>query len=149
MLSWRTWSCLLHVVVLGLCFATPAWTQADRGTITGTVQDDSGAVVPNVSVKAVHVATNFERVVTTSTEGGYTITQLPVGAYVVILTATGFTTTTLENIEVTAGATVRVDGKLAVGGLKEGVTVSAEARQIQTDSVKVTTAISSKFIQDL
>ena len=49
----------------------------------------------------------------------------------------------------TAGGTVRVDAKLAVGGLQDAVTVTADARQIQTDSVKVTTAISSKFIQDL
>ena len=82
-------------------------------------------------------------------EGGYTITQLPVGRYVVIITANGFQTTTFDNIEVTAGSTVRVDGKLAVGGLQDAVTVKAEAKQIQTDSVKVTTAISSKFIQDL
>ena len=44
---------------------------------------------------------------------------------------------------------MRVDGTLAVGGLQDAVTVSAESNQIQTDSVKVTTAISSKFIQDL
>ena len=105
--------------------------------------------MPGATVKAVHVATNFERTVTTSADGAYTIPQLPVGAYVVIVTANGFQTTTLENIEVTAGATLRVDGTLAIGGLKDAVTVSAEARQIQTDSVKVTTAISSKFIQDL
>ena len=86
---------------------------------------------------------------TTSNEGSYTIPQLPVGGYVVIVTATNFQTTTLENIEVTAGGTVRVDAQLAIGGLKDAVTVTADARQIQTDSVKVTTAISSKFIQDL
>ena len=60
-----------------------------------------------------------------------------------------FRTTTVENIEVTAGGTVRVDAQLAVGGLQDAVTVTADAKQIQTDSVKVTTAISSKFIQDL
>jgi hypothetical protein len=148
-MSRRYWIRL--VCAMGLCLASAALAtaQTDRGAITGTVSDSSGAVVPGVSVKAVHVATNFERTVTTSHEGSYTIPQLPVGAYVVILTATGFQTTTLENIEVTAGSSVRVDGKLALGALQDAVTVSAEARQIQTDSVKVTTAISSKFIQDL
>src|SRR4029450_13352277 len=58
-------------------------------------------------------------------------------------------TATHENIEVPSGATVRVDGTLAVGGLQDAVTVSADSKQIQTDSVKVSTAISSKFIQDL
>jgi carboxypeptidase family protein len=132
-----------------LTLAQSAYAQADRGTITGQVTDQSAAIISGASVKAVHVATNFERTVTTSKEGSYTIPQLPVGGYVVIVTATNFQTTTLENIEVTAGGTVRVDAQLAIGGLKDAVTVTSDARQIQTDSVKVTTAISSKFIQDL
>ena len=132
-----------------LTLSQSAYAQADRGTITGQVTDQSAAIISGASVKAVHVATNFERTVTTSKEGSYTIPQLPVGGYVVIVTATNFQTTTLENIEVTAGGTVRVDTPLAVGGLKDAVTVTSDARQIQTDDVKVTTAISSKFIQDL
>src|ERR687897_924300 len=126
-----------------------AHAQGDRGTITGQVTDQSAAVITGATVKAVHVATNFERQVTTSDEGSYTIPQLPVGGYVVIVTARNFQTTTLENIEVTAGGTVRVNAQLAIGGLQDSVTVSADARQIQTESVKVSTAISSKFIQEL
>jgi hypothetical protein len=137
------------ILVSLLACSQPAFAQADRGTITGLVTDQSAAIITGASVKAVHVATNFERTVTTSREGTYTIPQLPVGGYVVIVTASQFQTTTLENIEVTAGSTVRVDAQLAIGGLQDNVTVASDARQIQTDSVKVTTAISSKFIQDL
>ena len=142
---------ILAIATLAIVVGAPgaALAQGDRGTITGTVVDTSGGVVANASVKALHVATNFERVVTTSPQGTYAIPQLNVGAYVVIITASGFQTTTLENIEVTAGGSVRVDGTLALGGLQDAVTVSAESKQIQTDSTKVTTAISSKFIQDL
>src|SRR5918999_2234539 len=140
-------ACVL--VVIFLLVTAIAQAQSDRGTITGVVTDQSDAIVPSASVKAIHVATNFERQVSTSDEGSYTITQLPVGSYVVIVTIQGFQTTTLENIEVTAGSTVRVDARLAVGGLLDAVTVIAESRQGQSDSVKVTTAISSKFIQDL
>ena len=143
--------CVPSLLVLASFLSIPAsaGAQTDRGTITGQVTDQQAAIIPNASVKAVHVATNFERQVTTSNEGSYTITQLPVGGYVVIVTVQNFQTTTIENIEVTAGSTVRVDAQLAVGGLLDAVTVAAEGRQIQTDSVKVTTAISSKFIQDL
>jgi Carboxypeptidase regulatory-like domain len=138
------------LAVVSLLTLTPsAYAQTDRGTITGQVTDQSGAIITGASVKAVHLATNLERTVTTSKEGSYTVPQLPVGGYVVIVTATNFQTTTLENIEVTAGGTVRVDAQLAIGGLKDAVTVTSDARQIQTDDVKVTTAISSKFIQDL
>src|ERR687897_521514 len=113
-----------------------AHAQGDRGTITGQVTDQSAAIIPGASVKAVHVATNFERQVTTSNEGSYTIPQLPVGSYVVIVTVQNFQTTTIDNIEVTAGSTVRVDAQLRVGGLLDAVTVTSDARQIQTDSVK-------------
>lgn len=141
-------ACLLALVslVASVCIA---YAQTDRGTITGQVTDQSAAIIPSASVKAIHVATNFERQVTTSNEGSYTITQLPVGSYVIVVTVPNFQTTTLDNIEVTAGSTVRVDAQLRVGGLLDAVTVTSETRQIQTDSVKVTSAISSKFIQDL
>ena len=115
--------------------AAAAYAQTDRGTITGQVTDQSAAIITGASVKAVHVATNFERQVKTSNEGSYTIPQLPVGGYVVIVTAGNFQTTTLENIVVTAGGTVRVDAQLRVGGLEDSVTVMSDARQIQTDSV--------------
>src|SRR5688572_27104099 len=100
-------ACVLGIVVL-LASAAVAHAQADRGTITGQVTDQSAAIIPNATVKAIHVATNFERQVTTSNEGSYTIPQLPVGGYVVIVTVTNFQTTTIENIELTAGSTVRV-----------------------------------------
>src|SRR5260370_3402546 len=95
----------LAVLYSLLAGAAAAYAQTDRGTITGQVTDPSTAVISGASVRAVHVATNFERQVTTSTEGSYTIPQLPVGAYVLIVRATNFQTTTLDNILVTAGPT--------------------------------------------
>ena len=136
-------------VALLLNVTSFAAAQGDRGTITGSITDSSGGVVANASVKAIHVATNFERTATTSEQGTYTIPQLQVGAYLVVVTASGFQTTTFDSIELTAGGTARVDGELAIGGLQDAITVSGESKQIQTDSVKVTTAIGSKFIQDL
>ncbi len=61
-------------VVFVCAFVSAAHAQADRGTLTGQVTDQSDAIVPGASVKAIHVATNFERLVTTSDEGSYTIT---------------------------------------------------------------------------
>jgi hypothetical protein len=111
----------VRVALILTVLAAPAAAQTDRGIITGVVVDSSGGLVAGASVKAIHVGTNFERTVTTSPQGAYTIPQLPVGGYVVTITAAGFTTTTLENIEVTAGSTVRVDGALTVGGLQDAV----------------------------
>ena len=63
---------MLSLVSL-LSIAIPAYAQTDRGTITGQVIDQSAALITGASVKAIHVATNFEREVTTSNEGSYTI----------------------------------------------------------------------------
>ena len=62
--GWRA----LPAILVCLCLAHPAAAQSDRGTLSGTVQDSTGAVVPAATVKAVHVATNFERTVTTSAQ---------------------------------------------------------------------------------
>ena len=59
----RTQACLL-VVAFQFASVTALHAQGDRGTITGQVTDQSGAIIPGASVKAVHVATNFERQVT-------------------------------------------------------------------------------------
>ena len=60
------------ILSLLIAAAAPGRAQTDRGTITGQVTDHSDAMVPGASVKAIHVATNFERTVTTSNEGSYT-----------------------------------------------------------------------------
>ena len=108
--------------------ATPTRAQTDRGTITGVVVDSSGGVVAGASVKAIHVGTNFERTVTTSPQGTYTIPQLPVGAYVVIITA--------DRLPDHHAREHRGDGwaarcawtrTLAVGGLQDAVTVTADS----------------------
>src|SRR5260221_12917091 len=87
---------LLGVVSL-FAIAAALHAQTDRGTLTGQVTDQSAAMIPNATVKAIHVATNFERQVTTSNEGSYTIPQLPAGGYVVIVTVAKLPTTTNEN----------------------------------------------------
>ena len=144
-------SVCLGILAVASLFATSSaiHAQTDRGTITGQVTDQSTSIISGATVRAVHVDTNFERQAATSNEGSYTIPQLPVGRYIVVVAARNFQTTTLENILVTAGGTARVDAQLAVGGLQDSVTVKADSPQVQTESVKVTTAISSKFIQDL
>src|SRR5712671_2713007 len=71
-----------------------AWGQTDRGTITGTVTDSSGAVVPNAKVTAKATTTGGERSTTTSGEGDYTIPELPAAPYQVTVEAQGFKNST-------------------------------------------------------
>ncbi len=130
-------------------FCAMSWAQTDRANVTGTVQDQSGAVVPAAKVTAVHVATNVSRSTVASSQGEYTISQLPVGVYRVEFEAQGFKTLTRSNITLTAGSTIRVDAAMQIGQVSESISVSAEAAILQTDSARVTTAVTPKFVEDL
>ena len=78
----RIIGCLL---LLSLFSSLAAYSQTDSGTITGTVVDHSGAVVPNVAVTIVNVSTNAKTVVKTDSNGSYTATPLKIGNYTVEL----------------------------------------------------------------
>ncbi len=123
--------------------------QSDRAIITGNVTDQSGAVIAGAKVRAREVNTNFERITTTSSTGDYTIPQLPVGAYRVEIEAPGFKTLLRDSMVLTAGMTARVDGALTPGSVSETVDVKSDAALLQSDSVKVATAVTPKFVQDL
>src|SRR6266511_4147048 len=89
--------------------------QATFGTITGTVTDSTGAVVPNTEVLVTNEGTNISRTSTTGGAGTYEVPNLNAGKYRVTAKAAGFKTSVLQNIEVTALRTVRVDLRLEVG----------------------------------
>ena len=123
--------------------------QTDRANLTGTVTDQSGAIVPGATVAAIHVATNATRTATTNTEGGYVIPQLIVGEYRLKTEAAGFKTSVNSGITLTPGATVRADISLQIGQITESIQVSGQATLLQTDSARVNTAVTPKFVEDL
>lgn len=143
---------ILAVIIFMITLATLSTTvlaQSDRATLTGTVHDQSGAVVPGAAVKAIQVNTNLERSTQTSTEGEYTIPQLPIGTYRVEIQAAGFKTLIRNAVDLAAGVTSRIDGALSPGDISDSVNVTADAALLQTESAKVNTQISQKFIEDL
>src|SRR5213592_4154375 len=89
--------------------------QGDRGEITGTVMDATGAVVPGAQITATQTSTNVSYKTTTSTAGGFTVPSLPVGGYQLRVEAPGFKTHITANVVLTPGSTVRVDVKLEIG----------------------------------
>jgi len=142
-------SSMVRIIVLMLVFNTVGWTQGDRGTITGTVTDQTGAVVPDAKINVVNVANNAERITEASGTGDYTIPALQAGKYRVEMEAKGFKTLVRNEIVVTPGSTVRVDGSLTVGEVSDTVEVSAQAPLLQTDNAKISTAVTQKFVNEL
>jgi hypothetical protein len=122
--------------------------QTPTGIISGTVTDESGAVVPNATVSITHKATGAVRRITANGAGIFSAPALDAGEYEVRAEITGFRTTVRE-ATVTAGNTTTVDMAMRIGESKEVVTVEAAAAQINYESHTVSGNIARSTIQDL
>src|SRR5215472_11086722 len=103
------------VVVLCLLAAMSAFGQTDRGTITGTVSDASGAVIPGASVTAKNTETGLVYTAGSSETGNYTLPQLPTGTYEVTVDLPGFKKFVSPGVTLSATQVARIDAKLEVG----------------------------------
>ena len=142
------------IISLGLLapflFVGLLWAQqTDRGTITGTLTDESGAVVPGVAVTAVNTATGVATSATTNDVGLYTILNQPVGGYSVSFTKQGFKGLVRDGITVSVAQVVRLDAVLQVGAMTESVTVTAEASILQTRQTELSTTMKGQIVTDL
>src|SRR5262245_14970956 len=130
--------------------ATMAFAQGGvTSTLSGTVTDSSGAVIPgaNVIVKRADTKAAIEAV--TNTEGQFTIPALNAGTYSVTVTLAGFKTVTLNDIVVNAGVPAGVKVTMEVGGVEEQVVVQAASEVVKTQSSTVSTTLASKQIASL
>ena len=91
---------LLLAVATG---ATPLFAQVKSSAITGTVTDTSGAVVPNATVTVTEQATNTTTTAQSDSQGAYTVPYLPIGKYTLTVTANGFQTYHLTDINLAGG----------------------------------------------
>src|SRR5689334_10300484 len=123
--------------------------QTDRGVITGTVKDTSGAVVPNAQITATELGTNATYKSRTTTSGDFTVPSLPVGSYQVRIENTGFKTHLVTSLTVAAGATVPLDITLEVGTTQQTVEVVANAQLLQTEAGRVATEVFNKLVDEL
>ena len=117
-----------------MLFALSAFAQSDRGIITGTVTDTSGAVVASAAIEAKQLETGSLFPTTSTGTGSYTLSELPVGTYEVSATVPGFKKYTRSGITVQVAQTLRIDIPLQVGAASESVTVSADASLLKTES---------------
>jgi len=127
----------LRILVFGLICAVAAFAQGDRGTITGTVTDPTGAVVPNANIQLTNTDTSANYQVGTTNTGNYTLANLPVGTYVLTVDAAGFKKFVRPGLVVQVAETERVDAVLTVGASTDTVTVSAEAPLLKTESGEI------------
>jgi hypothetical protein len=140
---------VLGILVVTTQFAPFLRAQLVSGSINGQITDPSGAAVPNADVKVVNGQTNVELATKTNGAGYFNVSNLIAGTYRVDIAATGFKSISRPDVVVDIGAVVRVDTQLAVGNVREVVTVTGEAPQLQTDKVEVGGTINEQQLEAL
>jgi len=124
---------LFTFAALGLILLTSVrvYAQVSGATMTGTVNDATGAVIPNAQLSIQNVATGEVRGVTTDKAGFYTAPNLLPGSYEVTVTAPGFSTEVRSGITLTVGAQQVLKITMNVGQISQKVEVSGEAPAVQ------------------
>src|ERR1700693_3969374 len=136
---------LIHSVVVHI----DVQAQVAGGTITGTVVDSSGRVIPNASVSITNVATGINRTVTTNEDGLYIAPNLVPATYELTFIAPGFKTDVRSGIELTVGATVTLNTTMQVGGSKETVQVQTEAPDVQLATSDISAVVNATTVREL
>ena len=133
-------------VAVSLLGALCAFGQSDRGTITGTVSDTSGAVIPGAAVSAKNTQTGLVYTAGSSETGNYTLPQLPVGTYEVTVELPGFKKFVSPGIAISGAQVARIDAKLEVGDMVKEVSVESSAVQVELQQPVVGNLISGAQI---
>jgi hypothetical protein len=125
---------IVSFAILAAPASSPALAQQFNGTLRGTVQDSSGAVLPAVTVTVVEVATNDSRELTSDTHGRWVLPNLKPGTYRISVAMDGFKTAVLDQVKVDIGAIREVAMSLELGTASETITVTGAGAAIETTS---------------
>jgi carboxypeptidase family protein len=142
----------IHVLgaVLGvLLFSLSLLSQVNTGTISGVVQDSSGAVVAGATVTIRNVDTGTARTVTSDEGGRYIVPVLPVGNYAVQGQQSGFQTEIRSGITLTVGREEVINLTLRVGQQTQSVTVTGEAPLVNTTTAEISGLVAEREVKDL
>src|SRR5260370_203897 len=143
---------LFTILVLTVVFTAstqPAAAQVLYGSIVGTVQDPTGAVVPSAKITLTSKATGVTREAATDEGGRYSMANVLPGDYDLRVTTPGFRTYVRTDIAVSINIVTREDIQLKGGRMREQVTVAASAVLLQTDKSDIHTEITGQTVQNL
>jgi hypothetical protein len=139
-------SCIAASIVL--LTSALAWAQA-TAALNGRVTDESGAVLPGVTVTVTQTDTGFMRTAVTEGDGVYALPNLPTGPYRLEVALQGFKTYVQTGIVLQVGATPTINAVLGVGNLEETVAVEAAAPLVDVRSAGITDVIENERIVEL
>ena len=139
----------LAFMVLAMCGVPALGQSTSTGTLSGTVTDPKGAVVPGASVTVKNTATNQEFTAETTGEGAFNVPSLTSGTYIATITAKGFKVAVVTDIKIDVGKTSSINVPLEIGSANETVTVVGGGELLQTQSATIGTTLTGRQITDL
>jgi hypothetical protein len=141
------WKLLLLPLILFVA-CLPGHSQANS-TITGTVLDKNGAVIPGAEVSLTQEQTGFSSKTISNDSGNFTFNGLNLGTYDLKASAKGFEVYVAKGIVVNVSQTSRHDATLSVGSVDQTVTVQSDVMEVQTDSNVLSTLVSEQQITEI
>ena len=145
----RRWQAIACAMTLVLGMAAPLMAQEATGKITGTVTDQTGAVVVGAKVIVTNKATRISREAATDKEGNFLVLALPIGVYQVSVEHTGFKKAVSEEQTLHINETIRIEVKLEAGGITETVSVSAGAAVVETVNATLGQSVTARPLINL
>src|SRR5580704_2356289 len=149
--STETAVCFLAFAALVFCSLLPATARAQvaGATLSGTVTDQSAAVIPQATISAKNVDTGITRTSVTSAAGFYSIPNLLPGSYEVRTSAQGFSSQVKAGITLTVGEQQVLDFTLQVGQTNQTVVVTTEAPNVELASSSISATVNSTTVREL
>ena len=140
---------LFAALVLSFFIATPARAQVVGATLSGTIADASGAVIPQAHISIKNVATGVIRVVATDSAGFYMAPNLLPGSYQVTISARGFATQVRTGLTLTVGAQQVLNITMQVGQVTEKIQVTGAAPAVQLATSSISAVVNSITVREL
>lgn len=136
-------------ITFALTVVASAWAQTNVGRIAGSVQDSSGAFIPDCAITATNPATGFKSSLKTDASGAFTFASLPAGTYDLRIEKEGFKVRLERGVILDAASSRDFGFKLDVGQVSDSVVVSASAEQVQTTSGGVGRVINEQQLSQI
>ena len=137
------------VAFLSVFTPRQVYAQIEMGSVTGTVKDPTGAVVPKAQCTLTNVDTNISLKAVSTTAGAYTFPSVPIGHYTLTVTAPGFKEYALDNVQIHIQTTVTADIPLQVGQVSQEVSVDAAAPLLQAQDASLGMTVDSVMANNL
>jgi carboxypeptidase family protein len=140
---------LFALFAVAIASASSVAAQITTATIVGAISDSSGSIMPGAQVTARNVETGLTRVVVSGEDGAYRLEFLPVGNYVIEVTARGLKKAVRSGVVLQVNDTVRVDVTLSIGDVSESVNIAEAPPAVNTSTVEIGRTIDSAEIANL